>query len=88
MEKLENKVDKLDERLDGISIVLERNTASLEEHMKRSDMLETYVKKIEENELRPVKLHVNQVTWAIKGILWFCATVGSILVTLHEFKII
>ena len=48
--RLEDKLEKLDERLDTISTTLAVNTQSLKEHMKRTEMLES--------ELKPVKAHV------------------------------
>lgn len=40
LDKLEAKLDKLDERLDQISTTLAVNTASLVEHIKRTNKLE------------------------------------------------
>jgi chromosome segregation ATPase len=74
---LEDKIDKLDSRIDSIDKTLERNTVSLEVHMKRSDMLEEYVQKIEA-EVKPVKEHVYKMTHAIQGIFWFCAVLASV----------
>jgi hypothetical protein len=86
---LEDKLDRLDERLDSMDKILERNTASLEIHMKRSDMLENYVKDhVVKSELEPIKKHVNQVTWAIRGIFWFLSIVASVAVLLKQLDII
>ena len=55
--KLETKLDKLDERLDRIELILERNTQSLADHIRRTEILET--------EMKPVKDHVAMVgAWA------------------------
>jgi transposase len=76
---LEEKLDKLDDRLDSIDKTLERNTISLEIHMKRTDALETYVKEqLVEKDLNPIKNHVMKVTHAINGIFWFCSIIASI----------
>lgn len=96
VKRLEDKVDKLAEDMVDIKVILERNTASLEEHMRRSDALETYVKQVDnhvkenviKDEIEPIKKHVNQVTWAIRGIFWFCATAASIALALKQLGII
>lgn len=41
------KLDRIEERLSGIEKLLERNTISLEEHMRRTALLE--------EEIRPLK---------------------------------
>jgi len=74
---VEDKLDKLDARIDSIDKTLERNTLSLEVHMKRSDALEEYVQKIEK-EVLPVKDHVYRMTHAIQGIFWFCTVIAAI----------
>ena len=83
LEKIETKVDKIDERLDHIALILERqvlvsaqNTDSLKEHMRRTDLLE--------KKLEPVEEHVTHITSAIKGIFWFIGVVGTVLVTLKQ----
>jgi chromosome segregation ATPase len=48
--RIEDKLDKLDERLDAMSTTLAVNTESLKEHMKRTAIIE--------QELKPVKAHV------------------------------
>lgn len=72
-DKLELKLDKLDERLDGVDKTLIRQEGNLAEHMRRSDMLE--------QKLIPVESHVSRITWAIRGIFWFCSILGSIAAT-------
>jgi hypothetical protein len=96
LSRIESQLERLNEDVGEIKIVMTRNTASLEEHMRRSDALETYVQKVEEHltegvikkDLEPIKKHVNQVTWAIKGIFWFVGIVGSILITLKQLEVI
>lgn len=44
MEKLDNKIDAIAEKLHDIDKTLIRNTASLEHHVKRTDLLEVEVK--------------------------------------------
>jgi endonuclease III len=49
-ERLYKQLDRIEERLDGSEKILERNTLSLEEHIKRTNLLE--------EEFKPVKRHV------------------------------
>lgn len=73
LDKLEEKVDKLDSRLDGIEKVLDRNTQSLEIHMKRTETLENYV----QLELGPIKAHVALISLGFRGIMWLCGVVAG-----------
>lgn len=59
--RLEEKVDKLDTRLDSIDATLIKNTILLDEHIKRTNILE--------EELRPVKQHVTVVSFVSKALL-------------------
>jgi archaellum component FlaC len=78
MSKIEEKLDRLDTRIDSIDKTLERNTVSLETHIKRTDALEDYVKDQVKNDLIPIKNHVNKITNAVQGIFWFCTVVASV----------
>ncbi len=55
---LRDKLERMDERLDGMSQTLARNTVSLEEHVKRTNLLESDVK--------PIKAHVMLVNTLAK----------------------
>lgn len=55
--RLENKVDKIVDDIGEIKIIMARNTVSLEEHIKRTNLLEEEVKRLDED-VRPVKDHV------------------------------
>lgn len=86
-----NKLEKILEQLSDIKVVLERhtvlhekNTDDLAEHIRRTDLLET---KLEE-ELGPIKSHVTKVDITIKVIGIAAATLGAILMGLHELGIL
>jgi hypothetical protein len=49
-DKLENKIDLITEKINSIDKTLDRNTVSLEVHIKRTNLLE--------EELKPIKSHV------------------------------
>lgn len=57
-QRIHDKLDKLDERLDQQGITLVKNTAILEEHIKRTALLE--------EDMRPIKKHVALVNAAAK----------------------
>lgn len=65
--KLEGKIDKLDERLDGIDKTLIRQEGHLSEHIRRTGLLETQTERLFD-EIKPIKRHVNQIEGVIKFI--------------------
>lgn len=70
LNRIIDKLDKLDERLDAVDTTLVRNTASLEEHVRRTNLLE--------QDMRPIKAHVQLVNTGSKVIVGL----GSTLLTL------
>lgn len=87
VDTLHVKMDNVSEKLTSIDITLQRNTDSLELHMKRSDNLE---KKLElqedqfQKDLEPIKKHINMVT----GVIKFLGISSTILGILKLFNII
>lgn len=73
--RLEEKLDKMDDRLDSIDKTLAVNTVLLDEHIKRTNILE--------KEFKPVKNHVVFVNNLAKAV----AALGSAAVVLHELGI-
>lgn len=68
MDRVLDKLDKMDEKIDGIDKTLVRNTASLEEHMRRTELLEAAIK--------PVQEHVVMVKGVGKAIGYLGVLVG------------
>jgi hypothetical protein len=66
--RMEDKIDKLHENITEILVVLERNTASLDYHIKRTDMLEAKVEHVDK--------HVKMVNGAMKLIGVLATIVG------------
>lgn len=60
LNKIEEKVDVIVEKLHNIDKTLERNTASLEMHIKRTDLLEA--------KLKPVEDHVAALNGGLKAL--------------------
>jgi gamma-glutamylcysteine synthetase len=84
VDKLHTKVDEVNDKLADINTTLNRNTDSLELHMKRSDTLETMLKHQElsfEAQIEPIKKHVNMVKGGIK-------LLGIALTLLSIFKLL
>ena len=81
-DRLESKLDKLDERLDKIDIhlgkvdiTMSRNTDSLEEHMKRTELLE--------GQLESIQVHINYVQGIVKLISLISIIVGIYKAVVH-----
>ena len=66
-QRLENKLDTLGDKLADIDKTLTRNTVSLEDHVRRTNLLE--------EKLAPVEKHVAM----IQGIVKFIALMGVLL---------
>ncbi len=75
LDKLFDKIEKIDDRLNSIDLSLVRNTISLEDHIKRTNLLE--------DEIKPIKKHVLMVEAVLKliGILSVCT---SVFIKLYE----
>lgn len=67
LDRLDSKIDKLDESLNKINITMIRNTDSLEYHIKRTDILQAEVKKIDEG-IKPLEKHLHYVHGIAKGL--------------------
>lgn len=87
--KLEEKVDKILEDITVIKVelaetkvILDRNTESLQEHMRRTEILETKF----ESDLEPIKKHVAHVEGAGKLLVLGSVLVGIVLGLLELFK--
>jgi hypothetical protein len=95
LDKIEARLNNIDLNIQEINVTLVKNTIDLEEHMRRSDALEAYVRQVDQHvkddvvkqEIEPIKKHVNQVTWAVRGIFWFVGIIASIAVLLKQFEI-
>lgn len=83
LDRIEAKVDKLDDRLDLVDITLVKQEANLKEHMRRTHLLEGKVEHIEteiQKELEPVKKHVNQVKIVAKIIGIIIPAIATIII--------
>ena len=74
LDRIEKKVDKLDERLDSSEKVAIKQEANLEAHMKRSDLLEKSQEDLK-HAVKPI-LRVYTIAWGICKII---AAVGVLV---------
>lgn len=75
---IENKMESIEGKLSSIDVVLQKNTDSLSEHMKRSDNLESLVMTIQEKDLKPLQRHVHYVEGVFKFLGLIALLVGLI----------
>lgn len=64
LDRIEGKLDKLDERQDRMELTLQHQTDQLGEHMRRTDLLETEQEAIRAD-MKPLTNAV--VAWAVAG---------------------
>lgn len=75
MERLFNKIDKIDDRLNNIDTSLVRQTVSLEEHVRRTNLLES--------EIKPIKKHVFLIEATFK-LIGLASVVLGIMAAIYE----
>lgn len=69
MDRLENKIDKMQDALVRIEVTMERNTLSLEEHMRRTNILEGELKAQKEKtekQLLPLQDQAKLIKWSVR----------------------
>ena len=67
LDRIEVRQDRAEAKLDANNETLIRNTVTLEDHVKRTNLLE--------QELKPIKSHVTFVNWTAKGLI---ALIGAV----------
>ena len=82
-----NKLDQVIDKLNKMEITLathtvlhEKNTEDLAEHIRRTNLLEA--------DLAPIKTHVSNVTFAIKVVLYIFGSIGTIILGLKQLGLI
>jgi uncharacterized protein YdcH (DUF465 family) len=68
--KVDTKFDRVEERLDSLDQTMTRNTSSLQEHMRRTELLEKA-----QEEMKPIKT-VYTVAW---GLVKVVGAIGVLL---------
>lgn len=70
MQKLEDKIDSIADRINNIDITLGKQSVILEEHIRRTNLLE--------EKLAPIEKHVYMVNGALKVIGFLAICLGII----------
>jgi hypothetical protein len=80
-QRILDKLDKMDTRLDNVDITLAKQHVTLEEHMRRSLANEEAVQILKE-QIEPIKDHVK----AVNTILKFAGGVAIVFAALESIK--
>jgi regulator of replication initiation timing len=81
-----DKLEKIEDHIGKQEVNLGRLTVSVEEHVKRSNLLEENIT-ILRSELEPVKASVNKIDGAIKFVLLVVIPlVAAVITTMHFMK--
>lgn len=73
LDKLDEKVDVIDSKVTKLDVHVEKNTKDLDEHMKRTDL----------NEQRIVRLE--KIEQWLRGATWITLGLGSLFVALLKY---
>lgn len=76
IDRLDEKLDRVAERINSIDVTLGQQHVSLQEHMRRTALLEEQVE-LHRKEFSPVRDHVNMVKWGLRIIIVAGALFGS-----------
>ena len=77
-ERLETKLDKVSDEIGNINITLAKQHITLEEHVRRTEILE--------DEIRPIKKHVAMVNGVLKLMGLLAPIIGAIAGALRWFN--
>lgn len=75
LDRIEAKVGGLDDRLDKVDITLAAQHVSLKEHMRRTSILE--------NDIKPIKKHVQRVHGAL-AFLGLLSVIAGLILTIKQ----
>ena len=76
MKSMEDKIDKIMEDMGALKVDVAVIRVDLNHHIKRTDMLQDIVN----NELVPIKGHVDQVKFIFRACAWVASLAGLIKV--------
>lgn len=79
IERILDKLEKIDDKIADIDRTLVKNTESLQEHMRRTNLLEQHLNK-QDQKLEPVFKHVDRVGFIVSILKWigFSGVLGII----------
>ena len=76
MDRLLEKLDKIEEKIANIDVTLAKQHVSLDTHIKRTDLLEKLVNEIRKEEIAPISKHVARVEGALKFVGFLSVLIG------------
>lgn len=87
LDKILESLDKVKDDMSDMKVTMAANTATLEVHVKRTDLAEENINQLRTNiteELKPIKSHIAFV----KGAIWALGITGAIILGLGELGIL
>jgi tetrahydromethanopterin S-methyltransferase subunit G len=84
-ERVLDRLDSIDERLNNVDKTLVKQEMNLDEHMKRSDSLETMINHVK-MDLEPVESHVKNVNLILKIIGILGSSICAIYYAIEIYK--
>lgn len=85
IDKIETKVDRLDQRLDSLDTTSIKQAKDLESHIYRTELAEENIALLRE-QVTPVKTHVDRVEFAFKAIGFLTTITGVVTGMLKLFN--
>ncbi len=83
--KIIEKLDYQSKEISDIKVDVAKNTVSLEDHIKRTELLEENMQGIRQ-ELKPVQKHVEAVNTILK-LIGFISVLSGTIIAIYEFII-
>lgn len=65
LDKIVEKLEQIDSRIDSVDVTLVRQAGQLEHHIYRTDLAEKHLKTLEK-QIKPIQKHVDQVSGILK----------------------
>lgn len=82
--RIDEKLDVIVEKIHTIDVTLVRNTSSLEEHIRRTELLEKAVDNLND-EIRPIQSHVKTINLFVKILMLSLGAAASVASVLKLF---
>lgn len=79
LNKIEESCDEIKTRISVIETTLAVNTASLKEHMRRTEINEEAIKTIVVKALPPIRRSVDRVNFVVRLIPWVLTVIAAII---------
>jgi hypothetical protein len=87
VDDLNNKLDKVLDKVSALEVISARQEANLGEHMRRTDLLEKMYTKLDdkvESKIEPIEATVNRIVGGFKFVaLYIIPLVAAVVATLH-----